>query len=200
MARGSLLNDIEKGEILAFSDAGLNRTDIARKIGHSRNTVANFMRAPGEYGIKKSGERPTKLGKRKKRRIMMMTSNSMTSLDETRSNYCPTRPSLTAVYKKARMDFARAHMSLTSEWTEVILPFPMCMCLFSTSFILSRECFFLPSIANKFFKITYSTITTNSLRRTSYFNKTTMPSTEAKLTQASSKLANKYDIPHFTSD
>uniref|UniRef100_A0A1I7WSB0 DUF1738 domain-containing protein n=1 Tax=Heterorhabditis bacteriophora TaxID=37862 RepID=A0A1I7WSB0_HETBA len=89
----------------------------------------------------------------------------MTSLDETRSNYCPTvskttvfgalkanpfirlqkmrkRPSLTAVYKKARMDFARAHMSLTSEWTEVILPFPMCMCLFSTSFILSRECFF----------------------------------------------------------
>uniref|UniRef100_A0A1I7X3K3 HTH_Tnp_Tc3_1 domain-containing protein n=1 Tax=Heterorhabditis bacteriophora TaxID=37862 RepID=A0A1I7X3K3_HETBA len=67
VARGFLLNDIEKAEILAFSDVGLNRTEIARKIGRSRNVVANFLRAPDEYGIKKSGGRPTKLGKREKR-------------------------------------------------------------------------------------------------------------------------------------
>uniref|UniRef100_A0A1I7WJ09 HTH_Tnp_Tc3_1 domain-containing protein n=1 Tax=Heterorhabditis bacteriophora TaxID=37862 RepID=A0A1I7WJ09_HETBA len=66
VARGYLFNDIEKTEILTFSDAELNRTEITRKIGRSRNTVANFLRAPGEYEIKKSGERPTKLGKRGK--------------------------------------------------------------------------------------------------------------------------------------
>uniref|UniRef100_A0A1I7WBP1 HTH_Tnp_Tc3_1 domain-containing protein n=1 Tax=Heterorhabditis bacteriophora TaxID=37862 RepID=A0A1I7WBP1_HETBA len=52
MACGPLLNDIEKGEILAFFDSGLNRTEIARKIGPSRNVVANFLGVPDEYGIK----------------------------------------------------------------------------------------------------------------------------------------------------
>uniref|UniRef100_A0A1I7XJZ2 HTH_Tnp_Tc3_1 domain-containing protein n=1 Tax=Heterorhabditis bacteriophora TaxID=37862 RepID=A0A1I7XJZ2_HETBA len=66
MARGSLLNDIAKGNILAFSDAGLNRTEITREIGRSRNVPVNFLRAPGEYGIKKSGGRPSKLGSGKK--------------------------------------------------------------------------------------------------------------------------------------
>uniref|UniRef100_A0A1I7W8N1 HTH_Tnp_Tc3_1 domain-containing protein n=1 Tax=Heterorhabditis bacteriophora TaxID=37862 RepID=A0A1I7W8N1_HETBA len=68
MARDSLLNDIEKGENLAFSDARLSRTEIARKIGCSGNVVANFLRVPGEYGIKKSGG----------------------SLNEIRSAYCST--------------------------------------------------------------------------------------------------------------
>uniref|UniRef100_A0A1I7X4C3 HTH_Tnp_Tc3_1 domain-containing protein n=1 Tax=Heterorhabditis bacteriophora TaxID=37862 RepID=A0A1I7X4C3_HETBA len=61
MASGSLLNDIEKENILPFSDAGLNQTEIAREIGRSRNVVANFLIAPDEYGSKKSGGRPTKL-------------------------------------------------------------------------------------------------------------------------------------------
>uniref|UniRef100_A0A1I7XIB2 HTH_Tnp_Tc3_2 domain-containing protein n=1 Tax=Heterorhabditis bacteriophora TaxID=37862 RepID=A0A1I7XIB2_HETBA len=88
-------------------------------------------------GITKSGRRPTKLGS---------ASNSTASLDEIRSIYCPTvsrttvwralkansfnrrermrkRLILTADHKRARMDFARAHMALTSEWTKVILPF-----------------------------------------------------------------------------
>uniref|UniRef100_A0A1I7XDE3 Transposase n=1 Tax=Heterorhabditis bacteriophora TaxID=37862 RepID=A0A1I7XDE3_HETBA len=49
MARGSLFNDIEKGQNLT-------------------NVVANFLRARGEYGIKRSGGRPTKLGKREKKK------------------------------------------------------------------------------------------------------------------------------------
>uniref|UniRef100_A0A1I7X482 HTH_Tnp_Tc3_1 domain-containing protein n=1 Tax=Heterorhabditis bacteriophora TaxID=37862 RepID=A0A1I7X482_HETBA len=81
MARGSLLNDIEKENILPFSDAGLNQTEIAREIGRSRNVVANFLIAPDEYGSKKSGGRPTKLGKWEKIRIMMMASNSTDSRD-----------------------------------------------------------------------------------------------------------------------
>uniref|UniRef100_A0A1I7WFP9 HTH_Tnp_Tc3_1 domain-containing protein n=1 Tax=Heterorhabditis bacteriophora TaxID=37862 RepID=A0A1I7WFP9_HETBA len=64
VSRASLPNDIKKGKILTFSDAGLNRTEIAREIGRSRNVVANFLRAPGKYGIKKRGKRQTKLGKR----------------------------------------------------------------------------------------------------------------------------------------
>uniref|UniRef100_A0A1I7XGG6 DDE_3 domain-containing protein n=1 Tax=Heterorhabditis bacteriophora TaxID=37862 RepID=A0A1I7XGG6_HETBA len=48
-------------------------------------------------------------------------------------------PPLTADHKKARMDFARAHMSWTSEWTESILPFSVCMCFCTTSFILFRS-------------------------------------------------------------
>uniref|UniRef100_A0A1I7X4Z2 HTH_Tnp_Tc3_1 domain-containing protein n=1 Tax=Heterorhabditis bacteriophora TaxID=37862 RepID=A0A1I7X4Z2_HETBA len=72
MARGSLLNDIEKGQNLTFSDVGLNRTEIEKKVSRSRTAVANFLRASGEYEIKKSAERLTKLGKREKRRITMM--------------------------------------------------------------------------------------------------------------------------------
>uniref|UniRef100_A0A1I7X3D8 HTH_Tnp_Tc3_1 domain-containing protein n=1 Tax=Heterorhabditis bacteriophora TaxID=37862 RepID=A0A1I7X3D8_HETBA len=126
VARDFLLTDIEKAEILAFSDVGLNRTEIARKIGRSRNVVANFLRAPDEYGIKKSGGRPTKLGKREKK-ITMIASNSMANLDEIRSNHCQI-VSKTTVWRalKAnpyiRMDFARAHMSWTSEWIEVFFP------------------------------------------------------------------------------
>uniref|UniRef100_A0A1I7W9A2 HTH_Tnp_Tc3_1 domain-containing protein n=1 Tax=Heterorhabditis bacteriophora TaxID=37862 RepID=A0A1I7W9A2_HETBA len=56
IAHGSLLNYIEKREILGFSDAELNRTEIAREIGRSRKVFANFLRTPGGYGIKKSGE------------------------------------------------------------------------------------------------------------------------------------------------
>uniref|UniRef100_A0A1I7XL84 HTH_Tnp_Tc3_1 domain-containing protein n=1 Tax=Heterorhabditis bacteriophora TaxID=37862 RepID=A0A1I7XL84_HETBA len=59
MACGSLLNNIEKGKILPCPD-------VAREIGRSRNVVGNFLRAPGEYGIKKSGGRPTELGEREK--------------------------------------------------------------------------------------------------------------------------------------
>uniref|UniRef100_A0A1I7XJQ7 HTH_Tnp_Tc3_1 domain-containing protein n=1 Tax=Heterorhabditis bacteriophora TaxID=37862 RepID=A0A1I7XJQ7_HETBA len=90
MARGSLFNDIEKGPILTFFDAGLNRTEIAREIGRSRNVVTNFLRAPDKYGIKKNGETPTKLGKREKRRITVVVSNNTASLNEIRSTYCPT--------------------------------------------------------------------------------------------------------------
>uniref|UniRef100_A0A1I7WXP6 HTH_Tnp_Tc3_1 domain-containing protein n=1 Tax=Heterorhabditis bacteriophora TaxID=37862 RepID=A0A1I7WXP6_HETBA len=89
MVCGSLFNDIEKAEILTFSDAGLNRKEISRKIGRSTSVVANFLRAPCEYEIKKSGERPTKPGKRENRRMMVMASNSTASLDEIRSIYCP---------------------------------------------------------------------------------------------------------------
>uniref|UniRef100_A0A1I7XGG0 HTH_Tnp_Tc3_1 domain-containing protein n=1 Tax=Heterorhabditis bacteriophora TaxID=37862 RepID=A0A1I7XGG0_HETBA len=64
---GSLSADIEKGRILAFSDAGLNRTEIAKKTSRSRTVVTNFLRASGEYGIKGCGERPTKLGKLEKK-------------------------------------------------------------------------------------------------------------------------------------
>uniref|UniRef100_A0A1I7WH35 HTH_Tnp_Tc3_1 domain-containing protein n=1 Tax=Heterorhabditis bacteriophora TaxID=37862 RepID=A0A1I7WH35_HETBA len=146
VARGYLFNDIEKTEILTFSDAELNQTEITRKIGRSRNTIDNFLRAPGEYEIKKSGERPTKLGKRGKRRITVMASNSTANLNEIRRISCLTVskttvwralkanplitrermrecPTLTADHKKAKMAFARTHMSWTSEWTEAILPF-----------------------------------------------------------------------------
>uniref|UniRef100_A0A1I7X1R8 HTH_Tnp_Tc3_1 domain-containing protein n=1 Tax=Heterorhabditis bacteriophora TaxID=37862 RepID=A0A1I7X1R8_HETBA len=37
-----------------------------REIGCSRNVVANFLRAPGEYGIKKSAGKSIKMGKREK--------------------------------------------------------------------------------------------------------------------------------------
>uniref|UniRef100_A0A1I7XBF3 HTH_Tnp_Tc3_1 domain-containing protein n=1 Tax=Heterorhabditis bacteriophora TaxID=37862 RepID=A0A1I7XBF3_HETBA len=107
---------------------GLNRTEIAREIGRPRNVVANFLRALGEYGSKKSGGRSTNLGKLEKRRITMMASNSTDSLEKIRSIYCSAVskttiwrtlkansfirpegmrkcPTLTADHEKARMDF-----------------------------------------------------------------------------------------------
>uniref|UniRef100_A0A1I7WFM6 HTH_Tnp_Tc3_1 domain-containing protein n=1 Tax=Heterorhabditis bacteriophora TaxID=37862 RepID=A0A1I7WFM6_HETBA len=111
VACGFLLNDIEKEKIRTFSDAGLNRKEIAKKIGRSTSVVANFLRAPG---------------KRENRRITMMASNSTASLDEIRSIYCPIMrkcPTLRIDHKKARMDFAYTHMPWTSEWIEAILRF-----------------------------------------------------------------------------
>uniref|UniRef100_A0A1I7WRK9 N-terminal Ras-GEF domain-containing protein n=1 Tax=Heterorhabditis bacteriophora TaxID=37862 RepID=A0A1I7WRK9_HETBA len=81
-----------------------------------------------------------------KRRITMTASNSMANLNEIRSISCLTVskttvwralkanpfitrermrecPTLTADHKKARMAFARTHISWTSDWTEAILPF-----------------------------------------------------------------------------
>uniref|UniRef100_A0A1I7WK29 Uncharacterized protein n=1 Tax=Heterorhabditis bacteriophora TaxID=37862 RepID=A0A1I7WK29_HETBA len=110
MARGSLFNDIEKGKILT-------------------NIIANFLRAPGEYGIKKSGGRPTKLEKRKKISITMMASNSTANMDEIRSIYCPTVEKNEGVSdfnsrsQESQDGFSRSHISWTSEWTETILPF-----------------------------------------------------------------------------
>uniref|UniRef100_A0A1I7X8B0 40S ribosomal protein S15 n=1 Tax=Heterorhabditis bacteriophora TaxID=37862 RepID=A0A1I7X8B0_HETBA len=127
MARGSLLNDIAKGKALAFSDAGL------------KDVLANFLKAPGEYGIKNSEERPTKQGKWEKKKHTMIASSSMASLDEIRSNYCQTVSKTTVLegtegksihHKGARIGFARTHMSWTSEWTEVI-PFFRSACAFS---------------------------------------------------------------------
>uniref|UniRef100_A0A1I7WCU9 DDE_3 domain-containing protein n=1 Tax=Heterorhabditis bacteriophora TaxID=37862 RepID=A0A1I7WCU9_HETBA len=109
-----------------------------------KNVVANFLRAHGEYGIKKNGGRPIKLGKREKRRMMVMASNSTANFNKIRIIYRPTvskttvwkilkanpfirwermrkYPTLTADRKKARMDFAHTHISWTSEWTETDL-------------------------------------------------------------------------------
>uniref|UniRef100_A0A1I7XHT9 ShKT domain-containing protein n=1 Tax=Heterorhabditis bacteriophora TaxID=37862 RepID=A0A1I7XHT9_HETBA len=63
-----------------------------------RNVVANFLRAPGEYGIKKSGGRPIKLRKREKEGTLK--ANPFIRPEGMRK--CPT---LTADHEKARMDF-----------------------------------------------------------------------------------------------
>uniref|UniRef100_A0A1I7XFE4 HTH_Tnp_Tc3_1 domain-containing protein n=1 Tax=Heterorhabditis bacteriophora TaxID=37862 RepID=A0A1I7XFE4_HETBA len=87
MASYCLLNDAEKRRILAFSDVGLNRTEIAKKTSHPRKVVANFLRAASEYEIKKSGER-LKLKGRGKIRITFMTSNDTNTLSVIRNTYC----------------------------------------------------------------------------------------------------------------
>uniref|UniRef100_A0A1I7WFU8 HTH_Tnp_Tc3_1 domain-containing protein n=1 Tax=Heterorhabditis bacteriophora TaxID=37862 RepID=A0A1I7WFU8_HETBA len=157
MARGSLLNDIDKGKISAFSDAELNRTEIARKIGCSGNVVANFLRVP-EWG------KANKAGGQEKRRITMVVSNNTASLNEIRSAYCSTVSKATvlegtkdkAIHQAGKEEEVSHFNSRSQESRDglcpytsivdfgvdwVILPFPMCMCLFSTSFILFKSIF-----------------------------------------------------------
>jgi transposase len=52
MGRKASLSEMEKGQIMAFEDAGLNISEISKKIGRSRNVIMNFIQNKDPYGTK----------------------------------------------------------------------------------------------------------------------------------------------------
>jgi len=60
MGRAQQLTDVEKGQIIAYKNSGININQISSKIGRSRCAVANFLKNPGNYDTNKSPGRSPK--------------------------------------------------------------------------------------------------------------------------------------------
>jgi transposase len=138
--RGTYLNDIEKGQILAHHEHGLGMREIGRKIGRSDKVVASFLKNPEEYGTKKSGGPKKKLTPRDERRILNAASNSFKSISNIRdecgvtvsratvgrvlqnspnivNQHLQSAPRLLPRHKEARLEFARENMQ--QDWSKV---------------------------------------------------------------------------------
>lgn len=140
MPRKTMLNEFEKGQILAYHAEGRSFREISRIINRSVSVVSNYLKNPSEYGKNKRSGRPSKLSLRDTRRIIKRSSNSSISCNQLkeelglsvsrwtvnrvisrspkliRSRFKMT-PALKAKHKVARMKFARKHMS--SDWAKV---------------------------------------------------------------------------------
>jgi len=140
MPRGVNLNDIEKGQILAYKDSGKSGNYIAKKLNRSRCLIQNFLNNPNKYGEKKRQGRPRLLSKRQERSVHKYSSNSTLSCKEIKTisnlnvsvstilrtiNRSPnivrskmiSTPSLKNIHKTARMNFARNNMN--RDWNMV---------------------------------------------------------------------------------
>jgi transposase len=133
---------MEKGQIMAFEDAGLNISEISKKIGRSRNVIMNFIQNKGTYGTKTSPGRPAKLSPRDKSGILQDASNSSKSCSKIAAdqnlevsrwtirralNENPNikfaklkrAPDLLPQNKQNRLNFAREKISWTHRWQNV---------------------------------------------------------------------------------
>ena len=79
MGRGTLLTELERGQILAYRDENRGIREISRLMGRNHATIISFLRDPENYGSKKSPGRPQKLSPQEKRRISKIASNSSKS-------------------------------------------------------------------------------------------------------------------------
>ena len=134
MGCGKTLTEREKEQILAYSDAGMNVSQITKQVTCSRHVISKFLQNPNVYGTMKSPGRPVKLSDRDKRRINNTASNSMISCAKIRhqrhlevsrmtilralntskiikrSKMQPC-PNLQPIYKQLRIVFAQEHMN-----------------------------------------------------------------------------------------
>lgn len=83
MPKGTELTEFEKGQIQALHDQKIIITDIANQVGRSRRVIANYLKNPAGYGLKKHKRgRKSKLTNRQKNRIIQTASNSTKSTKE----------------------------------------------------------------------------------------------------------------------
>ena len=143
MGRRGSLTDIERGQILSFNEEHVTQSDIARRIGRSRNAVQRFLSDPATYGKKKSPGRPKKLTSKAKRRLLREASRTGSSArvlkdalqlplsvrrvqevlhDAPNLRYekragCPV---FLDQHKKARLDWAMEHVAHGNKWSSVV--------------------------------------------------------------------------------
>lgn len=144
MGRGNRLSSFEMGQIMAYKNRGLQKTEISRLVKRSRKVVSNYLENPANYGAKKSPGRPALLTPKDQRRILRLASNEQVSANALKEaigtqasrrtvsrylNKCPhiqrqkmkvKPPPLTEEHKQERLKFARNHMSWTTKWSSVV--------------------------------------------------------------------------------
>lgn len=140
MPKGSVLNEKERGMILAFKQEGVSLREIGRRINRSDKVIRNFINDPQKYNTIKRKPRKTKISDREKRKIVNLASNSTKSLNQIKNelNLDVSRetirkvlhnnpnikrskmikaPNLTNQHKEFRLEFARTNMA--RQWDNV---------------------------------------------------------------------------------
>ena len=132
MAKGKVLTNIEKGQILAYHREKVPNREIARRLKRSDHVIHNFLKNPTDYATIKRKPKKSKVSGCEKRRIVQLASNSSKSLKTIKSdlglNVCKETirkvlkdsphivaskmnkaPNLKPVHKQKQMEFARKH-------------------------------------------------------------------------------------------
>ncbi len=143
MGRGKQLSEFEMGLITAYKSQGKSISEISGLVSRSRHVVYNYIEDIENYGTKKSPGRPAALTPHDHRRALRLASNKEKSANDIKSdigttacrrtvsnylNKCPHlkyqkmngKPPLTELHKADRLEFARNHMTWSSEWHSVI--------------------------------------------------------------------------------
>lgn len=143
MPRGLQLTRVEIGEINALKEQKLSNREIAKRIGRSRSVVNNFINLGPFYGkIKRSGRKRTVSPRLKRLMISKATIENMNAgqikaelnlqigvrrvhqilykKPQPQIAIVMKKPKLTPKHIKARLEFARNHMSWTDAWRQVI--------------------------------------------------------------------------------
>lgn len=143
MPRGLQLTVSEREKIKAYKDCGLSNRAIAIKMNRSKAVINNFINMGEFYGkIKRKGPKP-KLSTHDKRRIIGLATQKKMSATQIKKELGVSitvrriqqvlhntphlkwtkrmkKPQLKAHHKTARLEFARNHISWTSDWQNVV--------------------------------------------------------------------------------
>lgn len=147
MPAGKYLSEAERVKIGAWTDPRSSNkptiTQMALWLNRSRKVVKNFLRLGSSYGVKKATKGNRKLTMRQKQQIIQEAIQRRCNSTEIRNNLqLPVtpqhvsailrgsgtvtwrkdkkKPMLKSQHKVARLEFARRHMSWSTEWDRVI--------------------------------------------------------------------------------
>ena len=143
MGKGVPLSGYEKGKIDALKTSGRSNREIAKELNRSPNLINNYINLGSNYGAKKSPGRRKKLTLRERRAIVKaaVDSNygSKRILKELSLNCSPVtiwtalkedknialakkkrKPNLKEKHKKDRLEFAKKHMTWTTELNSIV--------------------------------------------------------------------------------
>lgn len=143
MPRGKELSREEQAKIDAFHESGVSCRQIAIKMNRSPTVIANYVKQPQKYGIKKRSGRRSTITERQKRKIIRLAGVEHFTASEIKGNmhlqvtnrrirqilhgsnhlqYEFRSPvvQLTRKHKEARLRFAHKYMLWDEEWDNVI--------------------------------------------------------------------------------
>ncbi|KAK2581558.1 hypothetical protein KPH14_005209 [Odynerus spinipes] len=143
MPRGKVLSSEEQAKIEAYRDAGLSLREIAKKISRSTTCIYHFLQLRKNYGKNHYTGGNTKLTRRDRSRIFKEISTQNKTASEVKKilelpvttrrvqqilqqdnrlkwTKRSLKPPLTQEHKRARLEFARNHMSWSEEWKDTI--------------------------------------------------------------------------------
>jgi IS30 family transposase len=143
MPRGTLLTDLEKGQILAHHRDDLSIAEIARNLGRSRRAIRGYLNDPACGSQTHRAGRHPLLSKRARRRIIRCLRAGARSCAEVRRDiqldvsddtilraihasgefiYVKAKkcPALTTRHIEARMSFANNHVRNPELWDNVV--------------------------------------------------------------------------------
>lgn len=143
MGKGTVLSLGEKSKIEAYFESGLSYHKIAEKTGRHRKTIANFLKNKKSYGKNYKGGNNQVISPADRRAILREASNSHKSTTKIRektgvkaslstvqrvikkANHLKRqklkkKPPLNMLRKEMRLNFARSHMTWSTQWRHVV--------------------------------------------------------------------------------